>query len=61
MGLKEWWNRVNGNANDPAETGLSEESEERYDDYQANKADNYMEQRDPGVIGMGQHEDREGF
>ena len=61
MGLKEWWNRVNGNTNDPQETGLSEESEERYDQYQSDKADSYMEQRDPGVMGMGQHEDKDGF
>ena len=24
MGLKEWWNRVNGNTNEPEETGLSD-------------------------------------
>ncbi len=61
MGLKEWWNRVNGNTNEPAKTGLSEESEESYDSYQAEKADHAADQRDPGIIGMGQHEDREGF
>ena len=58
MGLKEWWNRVNGNTNDPEETGLSEESEERYDQHQSDKADQYMEQRDPGVINMGDGEFR---
>lgn len=52
MGLREWWDRINGNTNDPAETGLSEQSEERYDDHQSDKADTYMEQRDPGVTGM---------
>jgi hypothetical protein len=51
MGLKDWWNRVNG-GNDPEQTGLSEESEERYDQYQSDKADEFTEQRDPGVIGM---------
>jgi hypothetical protein len=58
MGLKEWWNRVNGNTNDPEETGLSEESEERYDDYQEQKADTYVDQRDPGVSSMGDGEFR---
>jgi len=61
MGLREWWKRVNGDTNEPEETGLSEQSEERYDQYQSEKADTYMEQRDPGVIGMGQGDDKGGF
>ncbi len=58
MGLKEWWKRVNGDTNEPEESGLSEQSEDRYDDYQEQKADRYTEQRDPGVIGMGDGEYR---
>jgi predicted GIY-YIG superfamily endonuclease len=52
MGLSEWWKRVTGGSSESEETGLSEESEERYDQYQSEKADQFVEQRDPGTIGM---------
>ena len=52
MGLSEWWKRVTGGSSKAEETGLSEESEERYDKYQSDKADEFTEQRDPGVTGM---------
>ena len=61
MGLSEWWNRITGKSNDSEKTAAAEQPEEQLDDYQAQKADNYMEQRDPGVSGMGQHQDKEGF
>ena len=61
MGLKEWWKRMNGDTNDPEESGLSDQSEQPMDDYQEHKADSYMEQRDPGIIGMGQGDDKGGF
>jgi hypothetical protein len=61
MGLREWWKRMNGDTNEPEKTGLAEESEERYDEYHAEKADTAAEQRDPGIIGMGSGEDRGGF
>jgi hypothetical protein len=60
MGLREWWDRINGGKNEPDETGTSEASEERYDEYHSQKADTAAEQRDPGVIGMGQGDDRGG-
>jgi hypothetical protein len=61
MGLREWWNRINGDTNKPEETGLSDQSEQPMDDYQEHKADSYTEQRDPGIIGMGSGDDKGGF
>ncbi len=53
MGLSEWWKRISGSANDDAaKTGLSEPSEASYDEHQSQKADQYVDQRDPGVTGM---------
>jgi hypothetical protein len=60
MGLSEWWSRITGGKDKPDETGPSEQSEERYDEHQSHKADTAAEQRDPGVMGMGQGDDRGG-
>lgn len=64
MGLREWWDRVTGSGaakQKAEEEGLSEPSEAAYDTYEADKADRAADQRDPGIIGMGQGDDRGGF
>ena len=55
-GLKDWWDKLMGNVDKEQyekETGLSEPSEEAYDDYHEKKADMAAEQRDPGLMHMG--------
>jgi len=55
-GLKDWWDKLmgKGDKEDAKEAGLSEPSDESANDYMDMKGDQYVEQRDPGIMHMGQ-------
>ena len=55
-GFREWWDKMMGKGGDEykEETGLSQPSEDELDRYHEQKADSYVEQRDPGLSRMGQ-------
>ncbi len=57
-GFKEWWDKMwgRGGKEYQEETGLSQPSEDELDHYHEQKADMAAEQRDPGLMHMGDSE-----
>ena len=55
-GFREWWDKMMGKGGKEykEETGLSQPSEDELDHYHEQKADTAAEQRDPGLMKMGQ-------
>jgi hypothetical protein len=55
-GFREWWDKMMGKGGEQykEETGMSQPSEDELDQYHETKADSYVEQRDPGLMNMGQ-------
>ena len=57
-GFKDWWDKMWGRGGEKyqEETGLSQPSEDELDQYHEKKADMAAEQRDPGLMHMGDSE-----
>ena len=57
-GFKEWWDKMWGRGEQPEQDAGVSKSEDALDanEYNEMKADSYVEQRDPGLMHMGDGE-----